>query len=62
MQLDAEQKFKSIKEEIESKSRKIQKLVNEIKQAKEKTNEIHEYRLREKEILLQENRNIIREL
>lgn len=37
-------------------------LVERIKAAREQKNEIHEYRLREKEILLEENRNIIKEL
>ncbi len=60
--LDADVKHKSIKEEIDAKTRKLNVLVNKLKDAKEQYNEMHEYRLREKEMMLEDNRNIIKEL
>lgn len=57
-QLESEQRYNSIKEEIEHKTRLLDKLILSIKKERNQTIEIHEYRLREKEILLEENRNV----
>lgn len=51
-----------MKEEIEAKTKKLNNVVEKIKLERAKTDEIHEYRLREKDILLEENRNVIKEL
>ncbi|KAL4451157.1 hypothetical protein ABPG74_021479 [Tetrahymena malaccensis] len=60
--IEANKQYKNLQEEIEAKTKKLNNIVERIKQAREQTNEIHEYRLREKEILLDENRTITKEL
>jgi kinesin family protein 3/17 len=57
-----EQKYNNIKEEIDIKTNKLNTLIEKIQEAIQQKQEIQDYRLREKDILLEENRNLIREL
>ena len=54
--MDAEQKYKSLQDEIDGKTKKLNQIVQKVKETKQQTSEIHEYRQREKENLLEENR------
>ncbi|KAL4490988.1 hypothetical protein ABPG72_008724 [Tetrahymena utriculariae] len=60
--IETQKQYKNLQEEIDAKTKKLNNIVERIKQAREQTNEIHETRLREKEILLDENRTITKEL
>lgn len=57
-----EKAYKDVKEEIEIKTSKIATLVDKLNEGKQQKNEIIAYRAREKEILLEENRNLVREM
>jgi kinesin family member 3B len=57
-----EEKYNSIKEEIEVKTSKLNTLIEKIQETQQQKDEIKEYRLREKDILMEENRNLTREL
>jgi len=59
---DVEQKYHNLREEIEVKTRKLNTLMKRIDEDKQQKNEIMAYRIREKEILLEENRTITREI
>ena len=62
MRTDAEQKFNSLKDEIEVKTKKMKTLMEKVEEAKQQKMEIQDVRAREKDILMEENRNISREL
>ncbi|KRW98337.1 P-loop containing nucleoside triphosphate hydrolase [Pseudocohnilembus persalinus] len=62
MDYDMILKSSSIKEEVEAKNAKINQLQQKIKQLKEDRQEIEDYRVRQKDELIDENRDIIREL
>lgn len=59
---DVEQDYGNLLEEIDVKTRKLNTLVKRIDECKQQKNEIMAYRIREKEILLEENRALTREI
>lgn len=59
---DVEQKYNNLLEEIDVKTRKLNTLIKRIDELKQQKNEIMAYRIREKEILLEDNRTLAREI
>ena len=59
---DVEKKYNSVREEIELKTRKLNTLMKRLDEVKQQKNEIMSYRIREKEILMDENRTLAREI
>ena len=59
---EVEQKYNNMLEEIDVKTRKLNTLMKRMDEVKQQKNEIMAYRIREKEILLEENRTLAKEI
>ncbi|KAM3134225.1 hypothetical protein pb186bvf_013645 [Paramecium bursaria] len=62
VQMDVEQKYGTAKEEIEAKTQKLNSLVNKIKELKSQALEQNQFRQRQKDEILEDNRESLRQL
>ncbi|CAK61968.1 unnamed protein product (macronuclear) [Paramecium tetraurelia] len=62
MQMEQEQKYNSTKEEIEAKTQKLNNLIQKIKELKSQAQEQTQFRQRQKEELIEDNRESLRQL